>query len=188
MSDPVEVPSIDKFSEVTQTDPPRHLGTRHNSAGRFLNEPGNTVVCHLDAESSSTKSILAARQAMMNLPAANKFTFTNAESLHMTLFQGVIEFRRFPGFWPPDLDLGAPISAVTGFYQSRLAGFRGPGRFSVRPFAMTPNGMIVVGALENDRQNLALWRDQLADRFGYRHPDHDTYVFHITFAYQLECR
>lgn len=26
------------------------------------------------------------------------------------------------------------------------------------------------------------WRDALADIFGYRHPDHDTYEFHITFS------
>lgn len=29
------------------------------------------------------------------------------------------------------------------------------------------------------------WRDALSAPFGYRHPDHDTYAFHITFAYQL---
>jgi hypothetical protein len=29
------------------------------------------------------------------------------------------------------------------------------------------------------------WRDKLARTFGYRHPDHDTYVFHITFAYLI---
>ncbi|HMF68166.1 MAG TPA: hypothetical protein VK602_11220, partial [Phyllobacterium sp.] len=26
----------------------------------------------------------------------------------------------------------------------------------------------------------------LALPFGYRHPDHDTYVFHITFAYPMD--
>lgn len=30
------------------------------------------------------------------------------------------------------------------------------------------------------------WRDALADLLGYRHPDHETYVFHITFAYVIE--
>lgn len=30
------------------------------------------------------------------------------------------------------------------------------------------------------------WRDAFADLLGYRHPDHDTYVYHITFAYPIE--
>ena len=30
------------------------------------------------------------------------------------------------------------------------------------------------------------WRDRLAHLLGYRHPDHDSYPFHITFAYVIE--
>ncbi len=30
------------------------------------------------------------------------------------------------------------------------------------------------------------WRDALSVPFGYRHPDHDAYAFHITFAYQIQ--
>jgi hypothetical protein len=30
---------------------------------------------------------------------------------------------------------------------------------------------------------VALWRDTFADFFGYRHPDHDSYEFHITLSY-----
>jgi hypothetical protein len=33
---------------------------------------------------------------------------------------------------------------------------------------------------------MGAWRDALSVPFGYRHPDHDTYVFHITFAYQVK--
>ena len=30
---------------------------------------------------------------------------------------------------------------------------------------------------------LQRWRDHLVEPFGYRHPDHDEYEFHITIAY-----
>jgi hypothetical protein len=49
-----------------------------------------------------------------------------------------------------------------------------------------PTGLTVAGATEDDVRVMRAWRDALAVPFGYRHPDHDTYVFHITFAYQIQ--
>ncbi|RVD66606.1 DUF1868 domain-containing protein, partial [Mesorhizobium sp. M4A.F.Ca.ET.029.04.2.1] len=57
--------------------------------------------------------------------------------------------------------------------------------FRVKAIGITPNGLTVAGASEEDRRILQAWRDALSVPFGYRHPDHDTYVFHITFAYQI---
>jgi hypothetical protein len=51
---------------------------------------------------------------------------------------------------------------------------------------MTPLGLVVGPVGAEDAAALATGRDRLADLFGYRHPDHDSYVFHITFAYLLD--
>ena len=71
------------------------------------------------------------------------------------------------------------------FRLLRLQGFEGNGAFRIKTIGLTPNGLTVAGATEEDRAILKAWRDALSMRFGYRHPDHDTYVFHITFAYQI---
>jgi hypothetical protein len=48
---------------------------------------------------------------------------------------------------------------------------------------LKPTGLVLKGASAEDDRIIALWRDTFAEAFGYRHPDHDTYQFHITLAY-----
>jgi hypothetical protein len=74
--------------------PPPRLGIRYDAAGNFLPEPGNTIVCHLERRSASEAAVLAVRERLMQLPGAECLAFAPAASLHMTLFQGVIDTRR----------------------------------------------------------------------------------------------
>ena len=164
--------------------PPRHLGTRYSEDGIFLNEPGNTVVCHLVEGSLSAQAIIKARQSVLEMPeAATHLAFTSVSSLHMTLFQGIIEFRRDFPFWPNDMPSDASIDAMTDHYRERLKGFPTLPAFSMQVTGLRPLGLTLAGASAEDEKTLALWRDTFAEFFGYRHPDHETYEFHITFAY-----
>jgi hypothetical protein len=175
--------SIDTFTRSSNRHPPRHLGTRYDASGHFLPEPGNTVVCHLVPGSASEQAVLKARSTLMGLPGASRLAFTPTHSLHMTLFQGVIEFRRRLPYWPDDVALNAPIDEVTELYLARLDSFSpGPG-FRMTVAGLTPTGLALEGVGEQDRRALAEWRDRLAVCFGFRHPDHEDYGFHMTLAY-----
>ncbi|MCO6185504.1 DUF1868 domain-containing protein [Rhizobium sp. L1K21] len=178
--------TLKEFSETLSSEPIRHLGTRYNEQGQFLREPGNTVVCHLVKGSLSEAAVLDARRRMMALPESEKLLFTPESSLHMTLFQGIIEYRRRLPYWPEDLPLETPIDDMTAFYLERLKGFQPCEPFKIGVVNATPNGLGVEGLGEADRAAMQAWRDRLADVFGYRHPDHDRYSFHITFAYLME--
>ncbi|MBP1852656.1 DUF1868 domain-containing protein [Rhizobium halophytocola] len=181
----IVTPKLYPFSKSRMVEPPRHLGTRYDRSGTFLPEPGNTVVCHLVEGSETQAALVDARARYLSAPETEKLAFTPISSLHMTLFQGVIEYRRQPDYWPPELALDTTIPATTAHLLARLADFEGGPEFKVRVVDALPTGLTVEGATPSDRQALTLWRDRLADRFGYRHPDHDTYVFHITFAYPV---
>ena len=176
-------PTLTRFAAGNNTAPPRHLGRRYDESGRFLPEPGNTVVCHLEPGSATEKAMIEVRRRMLAMPEADHLAFTPVSSLHMTLFQGIIEYRRALPYWPADMALDTPIEAMTELYCTRLAGFRGAGPFRIRTIDIVPTGFTVAGATPQDEKSLAAWRDALADRFGYRHPDHDAYEFHITLAY-----
>lgn len=178
-------PSLAGFFEGTNPTPPVHLGTRYDTSGDFLPEPGNTVVCHLVEGSASEAAILDVRERMRAMPDADRLALTPVSSLHMTLFQGIIEYRRRLPYWPSDVPLDTGIDDMTGLYLRRLQGFQGCGPFNVKVVEVVPTGLTVAGASEEDRRILKAWRDALSVPFGYRHPDHDTYVFHITFAYQV---
>ena len=177
---------LHKFAHSLDQSKLYHIGTRHTANGEFLKEPGNTVVCHLVKGSRSEQSVLDARARMQALPEAEKLAFMVESSLHMTLFQGIIEYRRKLPYWPENLPLETSIDAMTENFLKRLDGFAAPGSFKVEVTGATPNGLEVDGVTAADREMMKQWRDQLAEIFGYRHPDHDTYQFHISFAYLLD--
>ena len=179
-------PSLLAFGRNANNAPPRHLGTRYATDGRFLREPGNTVVSHVTAGSPSEAAVLAVRDRLMAMPEAGQFAFTHPSSLHMTIFQGIIEYRRRLPFWPTDMALDTPIDVMTEHYCGRLKHFVPLEPFRARVTDVTPTGLALEGDSAADRACLKAWRDALAEAFGYRHPDHDDYAFHITYAYVID--
>ena len=178
-------PSLLTYSAVHNPAPPNHLGTRYDATGTFLREPGNTVVCHLVEGSPSQQAIIEARQSFLAMPEASQFAFTPISSLHMTLFQGVIEYRRRLPYWPQDVTLDTAIERMSEIYLDRFQSFGPLGPFDVEVTDVTPVGLTVNGVTAADRRIMKEWRDAFAHVFGYRHPDHDTYEFHITFCYPI---
>ncbi len=179
-------PYLHPFSRTLTPGPLPHLGTRYNPAGVFLPEPGNTVVCHLLPGSEGERAIIDARARYLAMAGADQLAFTPISSLHMTLFQGIIEYRRRPPYWPADVPLDTPIDDMTAIFLDRLAGFEPDLPFEMEVTGATPAGLTLDGVTAADRSRLKSWRDRFADLFGYRHPDHDSYVFHISFAYPKE--
>ncbi|MEJ6390705.1 DUF1868 domain-containing protein [Gymnodinialimonas ulvae] len=176
--------SVDAFAARAHAGPPKRLGQRYD-AERFLPDPGNTVVCHLDLEAEGGRAVAAARAAMMALPGADRFLFTPLESLHMTVFEGVLDNRRVADAWPGWIERDASVEDVTEAMVARLAGFEGPGGFAVRVAAVRPGGLMLRGATDADEAVLWAWREALAKAFGYRQAEHDAYAFHMTFAYPV---
>lgn len=179
-------PSLLAFGRNANHTPPKHLGTRYTADGRFLREPGNTVVCHVTAGTPSQAALRAVRERLMAMPEAGQFAFTHPSSLHMTIFQGIIEYRRRLPYWPADMALDTPIDVMTEHYCARLKHFLPREPFRARIAGVTPLGLVLEGDGAADRSRLRAWRDALAEVFGYRHPDHDDYTFHITFAYIID--
>lgn len=174
-----------RFAESRHDAPPPRLGVRYDRDGRFLPEAGNTVVCSARRGSAEETALLAARDRLLAMPEADRFAFTPPESLHVTLFQGVLDTRREPMFWPNDLALDAPVPLATDHLLGKLEGFAPRAPFRFRAAGLTPLGVVLEGATSADVAALKDWRDGLADRCGFRHPDHETYVFHVTFAYPI---
>lgn len=174
------------YSKSRNPEPPHHLGTRYRKVGGFLPEPGNTFVCHLQKGSATQAALIDARETYLAMPEAHQFVFTPISSLHMTLFQGVVEHRQVDNYWPADVPFDTPIDEMTDILKQRLAGFEAPEPFQVAVTEARPSGLVMEGATEVDRRALKAWRNGLADRVGYRQPDHEDYVFHITFAYAIE--
>jgi hypothetical protein len=179
-------PALLAYSKSRHPEPSKHLGVRFRRVGGFLPEPGNTIVSHVSKGSETQQVLIEAREKFLAMPEASQFLFTPITSLHMTLFQGIIEYRRLADFWPADLPLDAPIDDMTAIMADRLQGFAMAEPFKVAVTEARPSGLLVDGATEQDRKVMRQWRNALADLLGYRHPDHDAYPFHITFSYVID--
>ena len=179
-------PDLLFYSTSRHPEPSVHLGRRFDLSGTFQYEPGNTVVCHVVEGSETQQALIDARAKYLAMPEAGQFTFTPISSLHMTLFQGIIEHRRGANFWPADLPSDMPIDEITEVMGERLKSFSMRDPFKVAVTHARPSGLVVDGTTEEDRRTMRAWRDAFADLLGYRHPDHETYAFHITFAYVIE--
>ncbi|MGV8853226.1 MAG: DUF1868 domain-containing protein [Devosia sp.] len=184
---PIELSALaTHFGRGQNPAPPRHLGTRYDRAGAFQPEAGNTVVCHVEEGSATQQALVDARRQFATMADAANLALTPVASYHMTLFQGIIEARRAYPYWPRDIAGDMPILAMTEQFMQRLQGFAGGPGFQVAVTAMVPTGLRVEGITPADRQAMASWRNQFADLLGYRHPDHDSYEFHITMAYLID--
>jgi hypothetical protein len=159
------------YSKAHNPTPPPRLGRRYDRKGNFLPEPGNTVVCHLVEGSHTERAIIEARAKYLSMPEASLFAFTPIASLHMTLFQGIIEYRRHIPFWPEDVPFETPIGDMTALFLERLKSFAGGDPFRVHVTKAKPTGLVVEGISGDDRDAMKRWRNAFA---------------HITFSYPIE--
>lgn len=171
------------FTEIGKDAPPRYLGIRFDAAGRFLPTPGNTVVSHVVPGSRTQEALRRVRQGLIDLPYGDCFAYTPVPSHHMTVFQGTIESRRKPEYWPEGMSLDAPVEEATALLLDRLEAFPAAEPFWMKVASVTPLGVVLTGATDKDERTVRTLRDDLARPFGYRHPDHDSYTFHVTLAY-----
>ena len=172
----------DHVSRPLGTVNPR-LGVRFDRDGRFLPEAGNTVVAQILPGSATESALIWLRAELQALPFGHHFAFTEVASYHMTVFEGVIETRRARGFWPPSIPLDASIDAATEAMTRMVADLPPLPDFAMRPVAVTPFGVTLAGATGADEAAVRVWRNCLAEAFGYRTPRHERYAFHTTLAY-----
>ncbi|ACA15072.1 conserved hypothetical protein [Methylobacterium sp. 4-46] len=169
------------------------IGVKFTSRGKLLPCPGNTIVCPIDIDGPAA-ALMAYRATIAAEPYADKFVFTPPSSYHMTVFEGVVDLVRKPGFWPADLPLDAPLGQCDRVFLEKLETFdlgcaprfrmkvaEGASNRDVRPGEAIR--LIPVDAAEEAK--LRGLRDRLSDLLKLRQPGHDTYRFHTTQTYAI---
>lgn len=172
--------------ERTGGERPDAVGKKFTPDGAPLSCPGFTTICHVDPGSEAFAALVDAQERLKAGPQAGAFTFMPPDSLHMTIFEGVIDYSRAPDRWPGHLPTDASIGQVAEDARSQLQGRDLKTTFVARPvevFAGFTVGM--TGATEAEETRLRQTRDTLRDALNIHRPDHDSYQFHITLAYLL---
>lgn len=165
---------------------PASIGRKFAPDGTVLSTPGNTTICHIDPQSAAYGHLVAAQDALRAGPVADAFTFLPPASLHMTIFEGVIEYSRTRARWPEHLPVDASIDAVSQDFGTRLRAIGLAQHLRARPVGIF--GGFSVDMTGTDAAAEALLRqtrDQLRMATGIKRTDHDNYGFHITLGYLL---
>ena len=165
---------------------PAAVGQKFTEDGAPLACPGYTTICHVDPASDAFLALVAAQDTLKAGPLASAFTFMPADSLHMTVFEGVIDYSRTGDRWPGHLSLDATIAETTEDAAARLKGHTWQQKIKVRPVDVFAGFTVgIVGSTEHEENGLRLTRNALRDAINLHRPDHDAYQFHITLAYLL---
>jgi len=151
--------------------------------------PGNTIVCHVSPSSPLYESLFELHTKLKNSQFAPLITLLPPESWHMTVFEGVCDKVRAPGYWPAHIET---LKYCTSLFATRLRKFdlgqsKPPYRLKITGFDPLEIGIGVSvegkGMMEDRR--IRDVRDRLADVLEIRHPNHETYGFHLSVAYLL---
>ena len=180
---------------------PIFAGTPKDTSLKFTPEgvrrpfAGNTLICHLPQQSKVRDKIAALGDALHSSSFAHKLGLLPSDSYHMTVFPGANDQNRAEYGWPADIPIDAPMSECDRVVGERIAQFRMQERLPIRVKVDLEKtlGPQRVSSLRispaDDRENAKLrnLRDRMAEEvFRFRTPDHATYGFHVSLAYQMK--
>ncbi|QHN03671.1 DUF1868 domain-containing protein [Granulicella sp. WH15] len=155
---------------------------------------GNTVICHLPQQTRFHDAVVAFGHALRSSSFGAKIAGLPDDSYHATILGGPNDQDRDRYGWPSDIPITTPMAECNRVIGERFARFRMhtelPLRFRLdteKTLApQRPSGLQLVPADADEKLKIRALRDRLSDEvFRYRTPDHDTFGFHISMAYQV---
>ncbi len=167
----------------------RNVGVKFFEDGSVRPFPGNTIICFCDPNSQAYASAAWVQEQLQAQPFASKFSLLPLSSMHMTVIQLLCDEFRVPGEWSTRLPLDAPLSETDDFFIEALKDVPAPPNFRMTFTHLWPGEGATVLSLKpaDEATHEAIWayREAVARATAVRFPNHDTYVFHMSIAYQV---
>ena len=167
----------------------KQIGKKFNKDGSTGIFVGNTVVADIQKDTESMDILCEIGKAIKDHAPEDAYILLPSESYHMTLFRGINDQVREPGFWPPDLDISSAFVKADDYFQNRLEGVKLPSdirmKFKDIVFDEEDVHVVLVPVDTAEEEKLKVYRDQAADSLGFRQPGHDKYTYHVTLAYYV---
>jgi hypothetical protein len=192
--------SSDTQTESTKNDQPvakipyRDTVLKFNPDGTRRPFAGNTVICHLPAQSAMRDAMIALHDDLKRASYYPKLGLTSTDSYHMTIFPGANDQDRSVSGWPSYVPADASIEICNRMVGERMAKAHLNCELPLRVRVDQPQTLSYETActlrmtpVDNDENSkLRSIRNQLSEVYGFRSKDHDRYGFHITLSYQLK--
>ena len=96
-------------ADTLRPEYPRGVSSKFGVDGKVQHFPGNTIISHLSPSSDLYASMLVLHEKLLQSNLSSVITLLPPSSWHMTVFEGICDEVRKPGFWPSDLAVDAPL-------------------------------------------------------------------------------
>nr|WP_272212317.1 DUF1868 domain-containing protein [Marinicella sp. W31]MDC2878229.1 DUF1868 domain-containing protein [Marinicella sp. W31] len=161
-------------------------GEKFSMEGKVLPFPGNTFICHINQSSKAYHVLCGLQDRLRALPTARYFTFLPHKSFHMTVFCGISGNPITTDGWPEGLDYDLTRDQMNRRFLNDIEKISGFSGVNVRADHLKAGYSIHAEPADQESFD-ALWqmRDRLRAATGLRRVDHDSYQFHISFAYRI---
>lgn len=176
------------MSEQTNNKYTSAVGTKFHPDGSLRYFPGNTIVS-MTLDEPTYSELVWAQDEFKRLPFASKFSFLPPSSFHMTVFELLCDQVREPAYWSNLIPLDAPLEETDTVFRTLLEDVNFPDRIEMQPIGPGLGLSILIRLRPANDANadlLQAFRDAVADKAGVRFPNHDSYRYHITLAYNIE--
>ena len=109
----------------------------------------------------------------------------------MTVFEGVVDAKREPGYWPSDLPADVPLDDCHQLFERKIEKFDAsldlPLEIDVKGWQPLVNGIALRLSPSTRSQEFRIrsFRDAMSRLLNICHPEHATYEFHLSIAYLI---
>jgi hypothetical protein len=164
-----------------------HVGEKFNPDGSARAYPGVTIICFAHPSSKIYQAGEQVQDALKALPFHHKFGLLPPSSFHMTVFSLICDQRRTTDEWSSKIAQDIPLIDADQFFIEAVSPIPPPSSFRMVMTYIGGWGMSFRLSPADEATYFALqtYRDQVSRASGVRYPDHLTYEYHLTLAYQL---
>jgi hypothetical protein len=168
--------------------PTREVGRKFHADGTPRAFPGNTIICFVAPESAVGRAASVFQAALQAEPYGAKFFLLPPSSFHMTVMELLCDQVRVAERWSSRLSLDSTLPASDAFFAEHVPAVPAPAGLVMRVHDLyyANNIMLTLEPAHAPTATaLQAYRAAIAEVSGVRFPDHDSYGFHISLAYQL---
>lgn len=166
------------------------IGVKFNYDGTPVRYQGNSIITDIQKENPAYDVFHKISRKLKHSEFSKNLIFLPEASYHVTIIRGINDNVRKPGFWPPGLDIDAPIEKVDEYFAAAAGAVPVWTNIKMKFNSLHINDDDVRVCLDpadsGQDQILKTYRNQVARRLGFQLPGHDEYIYHVTLAYILK--
>ncbi len=169
---------------------PDAVETKFHRDGAVRRFPGVSIVAELRPDVPQHALLLEVQERARGASFGPKMSVLPPASFHMTVFDLLCAEVRRPENWSSELPLNAPLDEIDRWTKTRVdavGDWPGPSRMGfaeIGPLGVSLH-VILDPADEVVVSTLAGFREAVSLATAIRHPNHDSYRFHISLAYRI---